>query len=173
MGGTLIELLTTIVALSIIAVIMYPIFNKDRHKAGTTSCMSNQRTIMIAINMYAHDHADSLPPSADIWSISEFQSTTLKCPEDSKNNNGYLYNNNLSGVNLSDTNMILRMVTVDGETVKGKKRTLHNIYYSPDDVRYRHDGKAVAAFIDGHAEAIEKITEKESWDKQPDAGSGK
>ncbi len=164
-GGTLIELLTTIVALSIIAVMLYPIFNKDRRKAGETSCMSNQRSIMIAINMYAHDHSDCLPPSSEIWAITEFQASALKCPEDSKNSNSYLYNNNLSGVNLSDTNMVLRMVTVEGETVKGTKRTLNNIYYSPNDVRYRHDNKAVAGFIDGHAESVTKITEKESWDK--------
>jgi prepilin-type processing-associated H-X9-DG protein len=164
-GGTLIELLTTIVALSIIAVMMYPIFNKNRHKAGATTCMSNQRQIIIAVNIYAHDHSESMPSANEIWSITEFQSATLKCPEDSKNNNSYLYNNNLSGINLADTNMVLRMVTVDGNTIIGNKRTLNNIYYSPEDVQYRHDNKTITGFIDGHAEAVEKITEKESWDK--------
>jgi prepilin-type processing-associated H-X9-DG protein len=116
--------------------------------------------------MYVQDNDEFYPKSKNAWLKVDFDPDILNCPEDDKNANSYAYNNNFSGINISKIqNPELKLLTVDGETIKGKKRTLNNTYYSPADVKYRHNNQAVVSYADGHAAAVNKITEKESLDK--------
>ncbi|PIU62351.1 MAG: hypothetical protein COS85_18685 [Armatimonadetes bacterium CG07_land_8_20_14_0_80_59_28] len=55
-GFTLIELLTVIAIIAILASILFPTFARAREKARTTSCMSNQKQLGLAFQMYRDDY---------------------------------------------------------------------------------------------------------------------
>ncbi len=59
-GFTLIELLVVIAIIAILAAILFPVFARAREKARQTSCLSNVKQIMLAVNMYAQDYDETL-----------------------------------------------------------------------------------------------------------------
>ena len=62
-GFTLIELLVVIAIIAILAAILFPVFARAREKARQTSCASNLRQIGLAVQMYAQDWDETLPPN--------------------------------------------------------------------------------------------------------------
>src|ERR1035438_7509423 len=58
---TLIELLTVIAIIAILAAILFPVFAKAREKANQTSCLSNNKQIALGFQMYAQDYDQRLP----------------------------------------------------------------------------------------------------------------
>ena len=62
-GFTLIELLVVIAIIAILAAILFPVFARAREKARQTSCVSNFKQKALAMQMYATDYDDALPPS--------------------------------------------------------------------------------------------------------------
>jgi general secretion pathway protein G len=79
---TLIELLTVIGIIAILAAILFPVFAAARGKAREIVCVSNLRQIGLAIRMYAQDYDEIYPWAVDptdkytpvIWSMyPEFQ----------------------------------------------------------------------------------------------------
>ncbi len=67
-GFTLIELLVVIAIIAILAAILFPVFAKAREKGRQTSCLSNERQVMMAILQYAQDWNEKPPLLADMWS---------------------------------------------------------------------------------------------------------
>ena len=61
-GFTLIELLVVIAIIAILAAILFPVFARAREKARQTSCLSNQKQIMLGILAYTQDHDERFPP---------------------------------------------------------------------------------------------------------------
>ncbi len=61
---TLIELLTAIAIVGILAGILFPVFAKAREQGRKTSCTSNLRQIGLALRMYAEDWNGRLPVAA-------------------------------------------------------------------------------------------------------------
>src|SRR5579871_2552501 len=61
-GFTLIELLVVIAIIAILAAILFPVFAKAREKARQTSCLSNQKQILLAWHMYAQDYDETVIP---------------------------------------------------------------------------------------------------------------
>lgn len=62
---TLIELLTVIAIIGILAAILIPVVGTVREKSRQSVCISNLREIGRGIHLYAMDHNDGLPPSND------------------------------------------------------------------------------------------------------------
>lgn len=55
-GFTLIELLVVIAIIAILAAILFPVFARAREKARQTSCLANDKQIMLGALMYAQDY---------------------------------------------------------------------------------------------------------------------
>ncbi len=55
-GFTLIELLVFIAIIAILAAIVFPVFSSAREKARQTTCLSNTRQLVLAVEMYVQDH---------------------------------------------------------------------------------------------------------------------
>jgi len=64
-GFTLIEVMTTITIICILAAILFPVFARAREKARQTRCQTNLQQIGLALGMYARDHAGHFPPKND------------------------------------------------------------------------------------------------------------
>ena len=80
-GFTLIELLVVIAIIAVLAAILFPVFAKAREKARTTTCTSNERQLIVALQMYAQDHGQKLPP-AQSWaqSLGVTENKLFACP---------------------------------------------------------------------------------------------
>jgi prepilin-type N-terminal cleavage/methylation domain-containing protein len=61
---TLIELLVVIAIIAILAAILFPAFTQAREGARRIVCVSNMRQLGMGLQMYAQDHAETLPGSA-------------------------------------------------------------------------------------------------------------
>ncbi len=68
-GFTLIELLVVIAIIAILAAILFPVFARARAKARQTSCLSNEKQILVAIKMYASDYDEFFPNAGPGWWI--------------------------------------------------------------------------------------------------------
>jgi prepilin-type N-terminal cleavage/methylation domain-containing protein/prepilin-type processing-associated H-X9-DG protein len=60
-GFTLIELLVVIAIIAILAAILFPVFAQAREKARSATCLSNQKQIALAFQMYAQDYDETFP----------------------------------------------------------------------------------------------------------------
>jgi prepilin-type N-terminal cleavage/methylation domain-containing protein len=155
-GFTLIELLVVIAIIAILAAILFPVFAKAREKARQSSCLNNQRQIAVAILMYAQDHDEEMPFSADVWPQINVDRNILMCPTKGKKvANAYGYSNAVSGLALgeidSPANTIL---TADGQhAATTSPVTYDNVLYMPNDIDFRHSGIAIMSYVDGHIAA--------------------
>lgn len=74
-GFTLIELLVVIAIISILAVILFPVFARARENARRTSCLSNLKQIGLGIMQYTQDYDEVYPP---IFKRNSLNRTTLQ-----------------------------------------------------------------------------------------------
>ena len=65
---TLIELLVVIAIIAILAAILFPVFAQAREKARAISCLSNEKQMGIAFQMYAQDYDEAYP----FWNYAVF-----------------------------------------------------------------------------------------------------
>jgi prepilin-type N-terminal cleavage/methylation domain-containing protein/prepilin-type processing-associated H-X9-DG protein len=64
-GFTLIELLVVIAIIAILAAMILPALSKAKLKTQGAYCMNNGKQLMIAMQMYAGDNKEFLPPNPD------------------------------------------------------------------------------------------------------------
>ena len=62
---TLIEMLVVLVAISILAAVLLPVFGKVRERARQTQCLSNLHQLSQAVLLYAQDSDDHFPYGGD------------------------------------------------------------------------------------------------------------
>ncbi len=60
-GFTLIEILVVIAIIAILAAILFPVFSRARAKARQSKCLSNQKQLALAMDMYAQDYDEQYP----------------------------------------------------------------------------------------------------------------
>jgi prepilin-type processing-associated H-X9-DG protein len=51
-----------IAIIAILAAILFPVFAQAREKARATTCLSNMRQVGLALQMYAQDYEETMPP---------------------------------------------------------------------------------------------------------------
>lgn len=136
------------------AAIMFPVFAKAREQARTAWCLSNVKQLGLAMQMYASENDDHLPPSAS-WT--EAASPYIKsargvwrCPSAHTQEPCYAMNWKLNKADINtlprpqDTVMIF-------ESVPGRNQ-VGGIELLPSPLR--HDGRENLGFADGHVRAF-------------------
>lgn len=96
-GFTLIELLVVIAIISVLAAILFPVFQSVRENARCTSCLSNEKQLALGILLYAQDFDETLPPTqavgGTLWPdlINPYvkNAQIRVCPDDANATNSY------------------------------------------------------------------------------------
>ena len=115
-----------------------------RQRAKATTCLSNAKQIALGVMMYVQDYDETFPRKkalyVDLVMPYIKNREVFTCPLDVKGTITYTFNANLQDASLASINSPAETVML----YEGKNMQLD----------YRHDGKAVVAFVDGHAKLI-------------------
>ena len=65
-GFTLIELMTVMAIIGVLAAIMAPLFLRARFKTYHTACVQNERNIASALQLYSIENQDLFPTALDV-----------------------------------------------------------------------------------------------------------
>ncbi len=137
---TLVELVTVLVIVGVLAAILFPVFAKAREDARSVSCLSNIKQLCLALQMYAEDNHDYLPPLVG-WEKAILpyvrNEELFVCPNDRGSRPGYALNRRVAGRNTKDfgrpESVVLLFDARDGELGE------------------RHNDGANYGFLDWHA----------------------
>jgi prepilin-type N-terminal cleavage/methylation domain-containing protein/prepilin-type processing-associated H-X9-DG protein len=78
-GFTLIELLTVIAIISLLAMLLFPVFSRARESGRRAACLSNMKQIGLGMILYLQDYDETFPRQ---WgNVFYFSSVTVKDPQ--------------------------------------------------------------------------------------------
>lgn len=150
----LLEILVVVGILAILAAVLFPVFARAREKARQSSCLSNMKQVAIAVQMYAQDYDDTLPPAAD-WQglVSRYAGNDqiFECPTRQGRLPHYALSPFVAGRNLGEiadpeTTVMLYEIGEDGRQV------------------YPHNDGANYGFVDGHVKWFHRDNPPESFE---------
>ena len=111
-----------------------------KQRAQTASCLSNGKQISLGLIMYVQDYDETYPPKKSDYTKVAYpyvkNSAIFTCPFDPPGTVSYSFNPHLAGVSLAQTAEPANTIMLyEGRDMK---------------IDYKHDGRAMIAFADGH-----------------------
>lgn len=190
---TLIELLTVIAIIGILASILIPTVAKVRDTARQSVCGSNLRQTSMALVLYSMDNDGNLPhhdfihwqPGRDVMESpivpyvgGNFTADIFRCPSHRDYESGNDPTFNYSRIYPYSFTMNILFVERNIDTIDNPSRIimmfeeelLNDALYYPwfplDRVTTRHGGRGNVGFADGHVQLVtpEFGNEEENWD---------
>jgi prepilin-type N-terminal cleavage/methylation domain-containing protein len=159
-GFTLIELLVVISIIMTLAGLTFPTFSGAREKARQTSCISNQRQIALAVNMWCTDHDESFPHLASIWGDLNLDRNVYVClTKGKRDGNGFVYSSLLSEAALGEVqDPTTELLIADGHATTTAPVTpaFSNVLYVPGDLDFRHKRGVIVTYVDCHTELVKE-----------------
>ncbi len=142
---------------AILAAILFPVFAQARGKARETSCMSNMKMLGLSNLMYAQDY-DEVMPKATQWMTDTkpyaANDHSYRCPvvvTSDPQSYGYAFNSNLSQLPLSKVvSPQATCVLFESSNTTADSNDPMTSLVTP----YRHNGKNVFTYVDGHVKSI-------------------
>lgn len=103
-----VDMVVTHAIMCVLALILFPVFSQARKTARKTTCILNEKTLVVAVLQYAQDWDDKLP-AADHWADfarpliikRDKTSRPFNCPE-ANSPFSYAFSSSLSGVTCPD-----------------------------------------------------------------------
>ncbi|RRJ96283.1 prepilin-type N-terminal cleavage/methylation domain-containing protein [Opitutaceae bacterium TAV4] len=179
---TLVELLTVIAIIGILAAIIIPVTARVRASARAAKCLSNLRQVFMAANFFSMDHNMEMPRRTfqfndDIWPYAypnipyrtdwdpadklpaKFNNTVFECIDGEKDNAA---NKRSYGINeafrTSKAKAWINKVETPSQTAYFGE-VLNSSNLGPTRINPRHNNRANVVFVDGHAKAVELTAE--------------
>ncbi len=145
-GFILIEFVTAIAIIAILAAILFPVFARAREKARQMSCLQNLLNVGISLRHYAADYHGHFPPTDNDLSPLLYQylpdERALDCPSIAQDFDGKAGDYSYKGGYQEDDRGDLMLMTDRG--------------FEP------HNGGSNCLFIDGHAKWMKAGSRYES-----------
>lgn len=141
-GFTVIETMTVIAIIAILAAILFPVFARAREKARRVSCISNLAQLRIAMAMYAQDHAGWFPLPNRLGALMPYakNSQLFKCPSSSPRSEVYEDGSYVDAAYLTDAGL--------RNDDPGSRRVLW-------DSSFLHSDRANVAYLSGRTESLD------------------
>ena len=136
-GFTMVELLVVVGVITLLATLLFPVFEQAREKGRQMICVNNQHQLALLAVAYAQDHDETLPLLPSFWQDAGAPRKILTCPSAPNTPDiAYIADPAAAGVPLGQILYpALTWLTTDGQYGKSV---------------WRHQGKKVTAYVDTH-----------------------